>query len=597
LAAPDASAYSLSRGLPRDLIVTELTRRPKQWLPRSVHDPSGSLRLISFQDERFVLKYRDSQSAHQESARAAQAAACMDSIRPTVPLQVVVPQHECLDSGCALITPFLGQTLADPAASEGDRRLTPTQVREAILCLLQAGVEFSGFVPRNIFGSAEMLSVIDWEDCKFRESPTRPDSLTVVKWDIAWADYFSADIGLRHSLEHTSFPPPPADVFDVALASVLSGRCDPSTVHSTGLRITLDSEMFVAGATHLSAAEVGHFATDVLSPLLQVFHAAACALVRNACGEAEFGRLIACIAETMTGDTRNWTKRWISDLVLVAAEALHAGTGKGEESPARAAVRTLSKLQNGGGWSAAKARAIAAEEVILCVWSLLKKALPVPEVQLLLRGSVAQGLMTLQSDIDFELSSPAYPHGLPGLEDLIVEVLECLDLRSEGSRGRPQEQDLVSSDGRLTRDLHEFLQLRPAGAVVRDGCWPDAFFSLDATKLSEPSEYERLRTCDDEPDPWFEARALVTRLYFRSVPSRTEVLALLDAQLTLLRAWEGDVMTSHVRTLLEQALACRETPDMSLRTALSRKIEDFRGLHDIPGASAINLKREAIENA
>ncbi|MEU3568615.1 hypothetical protein AB0E96_09330, partial [Kitasatospora sp. NPDC036755] len=58
-------------------------------------------------------------------------------------------------------------------------------------------------------------------------------------------------------------------------------------------------------------------------------------------------------------------------------------------------------------------------------------------MELILRGSCAQGVLGRGSDVDFELSSPDHPTGHRALEDLVIEALTCLGLAAEGSAARP----------------------------------------------------------------------------------------------------------------------------------------------------------------
>jgi hypothetical protein len=117
------------------------------------------------------------------------------------------------------------------------------------------------------------------------------------------------------------------------------------------------------------------------------------------------------------------------------------------------------------------------------VCDLVIKPLGLTDLQLILRGSLAQGVVSNRSDLDFELSSTAHPHGHRGAERLVVDILGTFGLASEASDGRPAEVDIHDSSSGLGRDLYEWMELRRPGSVVHDPGWLADVLQPDPTLL------------------------------------------------------------------------------------------------------------------
>jgi hypothetical protein len=225
--------------------------------------------------------------------------------------------------------------------------------------------------------------------------------------------------------------------------------------------------------------------------------------------------------------------------------------GPAVETDIEALAERLRVSRTSRGWSAAVERALLAERLLLATyaWAVGRTGAEEP-LDLLLRGSGAQRVLSVFSDLDYEVSSPAYPHGHSDVEAVMADRLAALGVEAEGSAGRPREVDLVDRAGRC-RDLHELSELRRAGSARRDAGWVgDAFADAPPDWWNRVSSYEAHGRHRHAKFAFFEIRAIICRLSWRhQVPDGTT-----EGQLTGLAQVLGDD-TATLRAMAVKALA------------------------------------------
>ena len=181
----------------------------------------------------------------------------------------------------------------------------------------------------------------------------------------------------------------------------------------------------------------------------------------------------------------------------------------------------LHRLVGRTGWTVGCERARLAELLLARVAGMITQSFDAADLQLLLRGSLSQGVLGCRSDVDFELSSPEWPNGHRALEELVIGVLAAFGLVAEGSAARPSETDVHGPGTNLTRDAHEWLELRRPGSPLHDPGWLGDVLMPDVAELvGRPSRYERRGREETAKYLWFEARASLARVVFGSSASR-----------------------------------------------------------------------------
>ncbi|MEV7359325.1 hypothetical protein [Kitasatospora sp. NPDC091276] len=549
-------------------------------------DVTGAVRRLRYEGRDLVAKLRSRAAAHAEHALAAEAARRVGALtvdgfgRIEVCVPDLVPLDDCTT---ALVSPYLGIPLS--ASPDGLAGLPAEEIEDLLLAVLARGVEASGCIPRNMFRHRGRTVLIDWEDALLVPAGTdAPGALTVMKWDIAWSDLAGRDLGLRRRITAGSGDEPPLDGFESILAAWLPVGLAAREVRRRGIELTLASELPAAGPKSASAARLGHLAEDLLPPGLGVFHTVLTSRLRADQGEDAFTdllhRLDALTKSTRANDGRGLERLrrpWILTLFSTTERPLAADLQPLEQLAAR-----LKELRGVGGWNAACERADVAEEVTARMARTAQAVLGLEGLELILRGSCAQGVLGRGSDIDFELSSPDHPNGHRALEDLVIEALTCLGLAAEGSAARPTERDVVSADGMVSRDLHEWFELRRPSMDHHSPGWVSTVITAPSTTvISRPSDYEQRGRELTAKYLWFESRALLARLVFaRSADAPPPVR--LVPQLSLLHGLVPGDEAAEVEALVRRTFALREAADPAPPTTdLDAEVEQLAGRLDV----------------
>ncbi|MEU3560462.1 hypothetical protein [Kitasatospora sp. NPDC006786] len=549
-------------------------------------DVTGAVRRLRHEGRDLVAKLRSRAAAHAERALAAEAARRLGAL--TVDgfgrIEVCVPDLVPLDDRtAALVSPYLGIPLS--ASTDGLAGLSEEEIEDLLLTVLGRGMEASGCIPRNMFRQSGRTVLIDWEDALLVPAGTAaPGALTVMKWDIAWSDLASRDLGLRRRITTGSSEEPTLDGFESILAAWLPAGLAAREVRRRGIELTLSSELPAAGPKSASAARLGHLAEDVLPPGLGVFHTVLTSRLRADQGEDAYADLLHQL-DALTESTRTAGGRrperlrrpWVLALFSTAEHRWVAGLRSIEQLAFR-----LEDLRGVNGWDAARERAEVAEEVTARIARTAQTSLGLEGLELILRGSCAQGVLGRGSDVDFELSSPDHPNGHRALEDLVIEALACLGLAAEGSAARPTERDVVSADGMLSRDLHEWFELRRPGMDHHSPGWVATAIAAPSTAaISRPSEYEQRGRELTAKYLWFESRAMLARLVFTRAAAAPPPVKLVD-QLSLLHELVPGDEAAEVKALVRRTFALREAADPApLVTDLDAEVEQLAGQLDV----------------
>jgi hypothetical protein len=560
--------------------------RPAADFPTDL-DPHARIRRVRVGRRVFVAKSCRTPAAREERRRALHARRRAGAIRvPGLgPLVVVVPQVVTLaGSTAALITPDLGEPLSK--RSDAARLVPVNALRATLAALLAAGVEAPGLVPRNSFLIGPALHVIDWEDATF-DPVAGPDPVTTAKWDVGWSDVYRTDPGLRYSLAGAATDAVALDGFETTLGHLLEQPTSAPRLRALGVHLTLASELNTPARTRVTPAVLGHLADEVLAPAHSVFHTALTAAVRLRSGEPAYaalvdrlwGRVGSAVESVRRGGSaeRDWLRALVS-----AANAVQPDADRRAPAGLGAVARQYARLGARTGWAAGRRRAELAERLTVAAWQLVAAAFDLRRLQLILRGSLAQGMLTRRSDVDFELSSPEHPDGHRAAEQLVIDILAALGCPAEGSASRPVEVDLRA--GPVHRDLHEWMELRRAGSRRHDPGWLGPVLGQvpNGFDLGSRSTYERAGRTLTGKGLWFEARAVLARLTF---PTGDVPPVRLPDQVAALSTVVGRRDAERVTALVRTAFDLRERTHVGAGelAALAGRIDAVRQRFGLPG--------------
>jgi hypothetical protein len=498
---------------------------------RELIDLSGRFLIFRSGAEEFVVKIARHAPARRErrNAQRAQTKLAERILRGDLSLQVAVPAIFDIGEVAALVLPYFGGSL-DEDPDSIDSVIPYERLIGSLRGLLRCGIECPGFLPRNLFPGAGpkqfSLIMIDWEEAYFHKTPFSLRDTTIFKWTMGWSDAYEDHDGFRLRLEQDLLPwsvkqdVAPLDRFERTLrgltvprASAKSARerCDAATLLSErGFPMSLPGQ--------LRPRDVGHLVEDLLPASLSVFYTFATAHVRRTAGEQAYACLQTSIVRLLFDGLRSGgaresrrvdrdTARRTLVSILIACItspvdqvcerlAVASRAEKRHDVVARTtlecAVRTLEELANASGPACAVRRSAAVDVILQNVFDATRLIFGITaHLDLLVRGSLGQCMLTCRSDVDFEISGPQWKEGHQGLESLVIETLSVFGLRSEGSSGRPREGDIVGKV-RVTRDLHEWVELRRPGSHDHDVGWLRAYFDDHLRKpLLHRTLYER----------------------------------------------------------------------------------------------------------
>ncbi|MFE6052829.1 hypothetical protein ACFQ6N_18900 [Kitasatospora sp. NPDC056446] len=558
-------------------------------------DVGGRLRRLRHCGRDLVAKLRPFEDARSERGLAAESARRLSGLMVDGfgTVEVCVPELVSLPGqGAALVSPYLGRRLSAGSGADG---LSVPAIAGLLVALLDRGVEASGCVPRNMFRQGGRTVLIDWEDALLVPAGAAPGELTVMKWDIAWSDLLGRDLKLRDRIPASS---PGGQVeldgFETVLAGWLPSTATNGDVRRYGVVATLASELPVEEGS-ASAAGLGHLAEDVLPAGLGVFHTLLTGYLREQCGGDAYASLLqpldtlatVCRPADSVTDLGALRRAWVLALFSAAESNPPSEAASLEELAER-----VDQLACASGWDAARERAAVAEEITGRLAAVILTVLQLEELDLLLRGSCAQGILGRSSDIDFELSSAAFPDGHRPTEELMIETLTCLHLDAEGSAARPVERDLISADDSTSRDLHEWFELRRPGSAFHDPGWAAAALTPPSSDaIGRPSQYEEQGRKYSAKYLWFESRAVLARLAFTAAGG-SRIPVTLERQLAILPQAIGAEDTAELCDLLRATFALREVADPAHPaggqadaeiTRLAARLDLFRQRLGLPG--------------
>ncbi len=522
---------------------------------RELIDVKWKFRRFEYNNTTWIGKITSRKSAQVElmNARHSQKKLSGLTIDYSIPIRVIVPSLFQIDSNTSvLVSQYQGPSLHN-AEHNSKRRLSNSQMLEIFATLIKNGIMWKGFCPRNVIVDIKKtppryISLVDWEDTSFFDTSDtlKIEDLFLFFIKLNWSPFYN-DFGIEFNnfcskLDYI-LTTSPLDNFEKCY-QVLCGHSDANITRTRCCKITLKSEKPIKKKLSLSPFEAGHFIDENVPKSLSVAYTALSANLRSTHGDSYFVILLNCLTKMLqlrVGNSEgnenisrlqtNVSKDILLHILSIPTcnarglmerlkyantelDVYDAYRKKGGPA-ARGAVEFL-LLSDKTGWDAAVRRSESVDKILSGLFNHVGKAIGnKSELELILRGSVAQGLMTTRSDLDFEVSGPKYPDGNLEWESLIIEAVKLLGLESEGSCSRPLFADLVTiRNSKLTRDLHEWMELRKIEGNEHNPGWLRNHFQVSTFQLLQESLYEKEGIPLSPKTLFFRVRTLIARLNF-----------------------------------------------------------------------------------
>ncbi|OED34633.1 hypothetical protein AB832_07105 [Flavobacteriaceae bacterium (ex Bugula neritina AB1)] len=454
-------------------------------------DLNGHFKFFQFQEQKYILKIVPSiQVGEQEIINSKEF---NNRLINHNKYSASIPELFIINNNIILCNKYLGVSY-----HENYKETIGNEFYQILIDLLASGIIWEGFAPRNILcGDGTKYYFIDFEDTFFVQKTVRqiPNDI-VFKWTLNWNQIFKNSTSIdelvyflkeRSYLTTNSFY---LDSFEKAYG-ILYNNINIKSIKRTTREITLISEKDLPNNNKLPF-DLGHTIDEIFSksPELSVFFTVASYNLRKRLSDETYKKYLENTVSSFAifirenelflkaSIDRDLSIYWMLISIIISLgkiqENEHTLTISFEElkhTRVLVLIESYKSLINKTGLSNAVKRALYVEELINNLFLLVREnAFPEENFDLIIRGSLANGLLTTQSDIDFEVSSEEFPTGHPGLEWVIQSIIIILlKIPCEGSYARPKEIDIIGLNG--TRDLHEWLELRRINQPTIIGSW------------------------------------------------------------------------------------------------------------------------------
>lgn len=581
---------------------------------KEVVDIHGIFRLLIWKGQPYVLKLLSVKQADKEKENATLANRRLAKSKQKVLLdcRVAIPKIIQIDDEIsALVTEYYGHSLYEEYEAVGK---SLNYYIEIFLSLLKEGIMWTGFLPRNIIPVNGKLIFIDWDDAVFQQKPiNKICDLNLMKLTLGWAQIFPHSQNIMNKYcktcrEVTGFSD--LDIFEKTYASIET-YLNEIGIRDCCNRITLFTEIPDAPILNkkLTPMEIGHLIDELLDPYISVLYSFGSNHLKKKLGKDGFKIFIDAIAhvfqmELIYSGAKDYIKfdliKLKQQLVLVLLacfesedvnlfQGITKAEGRDDINDLLVHNVSISKffikygqLRDRKGLSNAIERARVIDGFIQPLFCMLLTIFPQDhELDLLLRGSLGQGIVTINSDIDFEISGEFYREGHRGIEKLMGSIFDVFEIPWQGSADRPVEEDIVSKRYGLSRDLHEWFELRRPGFNRSCRGWLENEFSISDVEIArKSSKYENSGNPLTAKFVFFEIRATIARIAFLNGLQ----IACTKNQCEGLKDKIGEKMYKEIKSILELSLKYYEN-DFDTKCDLNKlhtRIEIIRSIYSMP---------------
>lgn len=567
---------------------------------RELVDIFGKFRCFSYCGKEYIIKRVDTPGIPREYVNAVKASKLLDSIKEKYDVPIPLLIHA--DGVAGLVYPDFGFSLYEHVSET--KKIPISEITSGFKTLISHGIEWAGWLPRNIFKLGDKLILIDWEDAIFHdENNTSVSNLTLLKLTLGWSQIYGSikevQDAFNAELNDIDKYIAPNDEFETIFGK-LAAVDDRVSKHNICAVLTLISEGPMAENMYdnLSLMDVGHLIDELFGDYVSVLYTVCSSLIRRELGDSYCGAFaqafetLLCVSlKELGAKTINIPLNNVRPLIMLLILYYF-------QKPAIENFQQLKRIGTlDGFWEILKRtnnishyminylscektgetnlfiRGAYIQQFLEALFEILKECFGnLSSLDFLLRGSCAHGLMTVNSDVDFEISGIMYPNGNLDAEHLISDVLDIFEISNEGSQGRPNEKDFESSEG-YTREYHEWMELTKPNTVVVDKGWLDTKIVPDDKFWLNCSEYEIHGSHITPKILFFKIRTLIMRM-----AARCDIhYASGWNQLKALRVHLGNNAVEQVTSVMIEILELYENNDLSTKKLLCalEKIEQL----------------------
>jgi len=248
-------------------------------------DIKGNFKIFSFNGTSYIAKETSNEKADLEVTNSLKAKEKLDGkIINTKRIKVVVPQKITLPSSKEryfLVSEYLGSDMNDGVYTNTRPSMSLNDCLSIVKLLLENGIAYRGFLPRNIVEKEDNIYLFDWEDASFTDSPSLSifDHLWRTNFLLNWSYlYKHADLanGLIHQVGiQDPLTEPPLVKYEETFKVIFNSKLSDRSLRDAIDKIVFGSELPLAQESnkfYIRPNDMGHLIADVFFSDIDVLH-------------------------------------------------------------------------------------------------------------------------------------------------------------------------------------------------------------------------------------------------------------------------------------------------------------------------------------
>jgi hypothetical protein len=248
-------------------------------------DVKNRFRIFKFGDVSYIAKETSEVKADLEVANSNQALDKLNGLTVGKKfVKIVVPKKvKSLHNSerCYLVSEYFGLDMNNNTYVESGPKILLNECFSIVKLLLDNGISYRGFLPRNIISKDNFLYLFDWEDATFKNAPDFGsfDHLWRTNFLLNWSYVFDfSDLveGLKDVLEiNEQLNEPELVKYEKTFKNMTKILASDSVLRKEIDKIVFGSELPLVGKQvnfYIHPNDMGHLIADLFSSEIDVLH-------------------------------------------------------------------------------------------------------------------------------------------------------------------------------------------------------------------------------------------------------------------------------------------------------------------------------------
>lgn len=248
-------------------------------------DVKDRFRIFRFNDTVFIAKETSDKKADSEIANSKKAHDKLDGkVVGTKTIRIVVPKKITLFSDSEryfLVSKYLGSNMNESVYTNTTSHMSLKDCLSIVKLLLENGIAYKGYLPRNIVEEEDAIYLFDWEDASFTGSPAFDsfDHLWRTNFLLNWSylfDYDDLDKGLKEFVGiQTPLSEPSLIEYENTFKGITNNKTSNYSLRNNIDKIVFGSELPLTEITdhfYIRQNDMGCLIADIFSSEIDVLY-------------------------------------------------------------------------------------------------------------------------------------------------------------------------------------------------------------------------------------------------------------------------------------------------------------------------------------